>query len=54
MLTSFFQEDATFRNDDGDVAINVGLAILVDEGDGNVGVGNALPERDSEYALGVH
>lgn len=36
--TFFFEEDATFRYDDGDIPVDVALAFVVEERDRNVGV----------------
>ena len=50
--TPLFQKDSAFRDDDWYVAVDVALAIFVDERDGNVGVRDALAQRDTEDSLG--
>jgi hypothetical protein len=50
-LTLFFQEHTTFGHDDGDIAVNIALAVLVDERNGDVRVRDALSQRHAEDAL---
>lgn len=54
LLTSLLQKDAAFRNDDRNVAIDIGFALFIHERNGDVGVRNALPEGNAEYAFRVH
>lgn len=49
--TLFFEKNTAFRNDDGDVSIDVALTVLVDEGDCDVGVRYTLPKRHFEDTL---
>lgn len=48
--TLFLQEDTAFSDDDGNIAVNVALAILINQRDGNVCVCYALSERNTKYA----
>lgn len=48
--TFFFQEDAAFCNHDRNVAVNVALALIVKEGNGNVGVTDRGVQRDAKNA----
>lgn len=49
-LAFFFEKNATFGNDNGYVAVNVALAIFVNQGDGDVCVSNALSQRNTKDA----
>lgn len=49
--TPLFKKDSAFRNDNGNVAVYVALAVFVNERDCDVGVRDALPQGDAEYAL---
>lgn len=48
--TFFFQKHATFGNDNGHIAINVALALFIDQGDGDVCIGYTLSQRDTKDA----
>ena len=48
--TFFLQVDAAFCYHDGNVTVNVALSVLVNQRDGDIGVRDALPERDSKDA----
>jgi len=50
-LTFFFQEDAAFCDHNWDVAIYVALAMFVEQGYGDIGVGYACDEGYTEDAL---
>ena len=50
--TLFFEEDTAFGDDDGAVAIDKVLAVIVGQGDGDVGVFDADIEGDTEDTLG--
>ena len=50
--TPLFQKDSAFRDNDWYVAVDVALAIFVDERDGHVGVRDALAQGHTEYPLG--
>lgn len=50
--TFFFQEDPTFRNDYGHVAVDETLPIVVGEGDGDIGIFDADVEGNAKDALG--
>jgi hypothetical protein len=47
-----FQVDAAFGNDYRDIAVDVALALLVEQRDGDIGIADAGLERDAEDALG--
>lgn len=51
--TSLLQENTTFCYHDRHITIDVALAVLVDERDGDVGIRNALPEGNTKDALGT-
>lgn len=44
LLTLFFQVDTAFRDDDGHVAVDVALAMFVEQRDGDIGIWYALNE----------
>lgn len=50
--TLLFQVDAAFGNDYGDIAIDVALALVVEQRDGDVGIADTRLEGDTEDALG--
>lgn len=50
--TLLFQVDAAFGNDYRDIAVDVALALLVEQRDGDVGIANTRLERDTKDALG--
>lgn len=50
-LTLFLQKHAALGDNDRYVAINVAFSVLIDEGDGNVGIGDTLAERNAENAV---
>lgn len=50
--TFLFQEDTTFRHHNGDVAVDVALAVIIHQRNGDIRVDNALAKRDTEDALG--
>ena len=49
--TFFLEKDSAFRDDDGDVTVDEGFAVIVGEGNGDVGVFDADIEGDSEDTL---
>jgi hypothetical protein len=49
-LTLFLQEDATFGDYDGNVAVDITLAVLVKQRYGDVGIGYALYEGHAKDA----
>lgn len=51
LRTFFLQEDTAFCHHYRDVAVDVALSIIVDEGDRNVRVCDALAQRDAENAM---
>ena len=46
--TFLLEEHSALGYDNRDVAVDVGLAIIVDEGDGNVGICYALAQRHAK------
>lgn len=50
--TFLFQEDTAFRHHNGDVAVDVALAVVVHQRNGDICVDDALAQRDTEDALG--
>lgn len=50
MRTFFFQKYAAFSDDNGHIAINVALALFIDQGYGDVCIGYTLSQRDTEDA----
>ena len=50
--TLFLQENTTFGNHDGDVAVNVAFPILVDKGYRNIGVLDAIAKGDAKDSFG--
>jgi hypothetical protein len=49
--TSLLQEHSTLGDYDGNIAVYIALAILIDKRDGDVGIRDALAKRDAEYPL---
>ena len=50
-LTFLFQIDSTLRNHDWHVAVDVALALIVVQTDGDVGVSYTFLQRHTKYAL---
>lgn len=50
-LTLFFKINTALSDYDGNIAIDIALAVLVKQRYGDVGVGDALDERHTKYAL---
>ena len=48
--TFFLQEDAAFCYYNRNIAIDVALAVVIHEGNGNVRINDALSQRDAEDA----
>lgn len=50
LLTLFFQVNSALCDDNGHVAVDVALAMLVEQRDGDVGIGYALDEWHAKDA----
>lgn len=50
-LTFLLEENTTLRYDNGHIAVDVAFPVIVHQRDGNIGVGNALSQRNAEDAL---
>lgn len=49
-LTLFLQEDTALCDDNGDIAVDIALAVLVEERDCDIGIGDALDEGNAKDA----
>lgn len=49
-LTLFLQEDTALCDDNGDVAVDIALTVLVEERDCDIGIGDALDEGNAKDA----